>query len=180
MIGESSITIPDYREATCVELVASLLVMSDFIPHYNCKLLSNIDWTISKISDSNNFITAQFYVDELNEDRISLVSRLGLWYHHFCHRSCLWSGRLFFKIVSVNGTSALTSHLFQKPFIYVLPKSEVILANLTVSSSKTIALLLTEVKSSVSNGLTIKFSNSLFTSSNLYWKPWCLHDAFYT
>ena len=36
MMGKISIKIPDFGEATCVESVASLHVMSNFVPLFNC------------------------------------------------------------------------------------------------------------------------------------------------
>ena len=160
MMRESSITIPDFGEATCVEAVANLLVISDFVSLYNCKLVNKVDGAILKISDSNNFITAEVlcWWAGWTQDIIFGVKIGSLRSALLPSIICLGSQRLFFKIVSVIGNSALTSHLFQKSLSYFLPKLEIFLTDFTI------VLLLTAVKSTVSNGLTTKFSKSLFTS----------------
>ena len=76
---------------------------------------------------------------------------------------------------------------FNKPFIpkvselffLLLPKLEIFLTDLSISSSKAIVLLVAAVKQSISNGLIIRFSNSFFTTpTNLCRKTrlswWCV------
>ena len=61
----------------------------------------------------------------------------------------LGNHRLFFEIISMIGTSALTSNLFQNFFNCFSPKSEIFLIDLTISLSKTILILLIAVKLSI-------------------------------
>lgn len=94
---------------------------------------------------------------------------------------CLGNPRLSFEIVSVIGTSFLTICLLQKFLNCFLPKSEIFLTDLTISSLKTTVLLLEVVKLSVSKGLITKFSKSLSHHLRAFFKrPRCLGDAFYT
>lgn len=146
MIRESSITIPDYREATCAELVASLLVMSDFMPHYSCKLLSNTDWIIQKISDSNNFITV-LVLCWWAERRLDIIfgMKIGSLAAPFLNHMSQKSNIVFQNCFCV-GTSALTSDLFQSLWTVCCPNRKYFWS---IWLSKTIVLFSTAVKLSL-------------------------------
>lgn len=78
------------------------------------------------------------------------------------------------------GATALTSRLFEKSLKRFLSESEIFFYR-NISSSKTIVLLLTVVKSSVSNGLTINFLRAfLHHRRTLVERLGCFRDGFYT
>ena len=145
--------------------------MSDFMPLYNYKFVNEIDWGIPKILGSNNFVIASVlcWWAEWRYDIIfgvksgSLVSQLlpSILY--------LGSQRLFFKIISVVGNSALSSGLFQKSSNYVVPKSETFLTNLIIFIKNDCFIV------DSSNIVGVKWINYTF-----FFFFFHLRDAFYT
>ena len=109
-------TIPDLGETTCVDVVANFLVVSDFVTQYNYKFVYEINRAIPKISDLNNFITTSVlcWWAEGRQDTIVSVKIGSLASPLLPSIICLGSQRLFFEIVSVIDTFALTSRLFRK------------------------------------------------------------------
>ena len=139
-------TARDFGEATFVEVVASLLVMSDFVPLCNCKLVDEISWLIPKISDSNNFITV-LVLCWWAERRLDIIfgMKIGSLAAPFLNHMSQKSNIVFQNCFCV-GTSALTSDLFQSLWTVCCPNRKYFWS---IWLSKTIVLFSTAVKLSL-------------------------------
>lgn len=125
--------------STCVDVVASFLVVLDFVAQCNYKFVYEINRAILEISDLNNFINTSVlcWWAEWRQDTIVSV-KIRSWKSEIVFRNCFSDWYFCFNKPFIPKVSEL--------FFLLLPKLEIFLTDLSISSSKAIVLLVAAVK----------------------------------